>query len=117
MKALDTLAVAERDILALRTARENRARSGDSTSSRARLALSVHQGPPCNRHSTATATAPHSTTDGLTPPQPLALLASLRSLRCSSLARLRALMKERDSARHGGSLICRHTLLTDETPT
>jgi len=26
-------------------------------------------------------------------------------------------MKERDSARHGGSLICRHTLLTDETPT
>jgi len=29
LKALDPLAVAERDILALRTARENSARSGD----------------------------------------------------------------------------------------
>jgi len=46
-----------------------------------------------------TATAPHSTTTASRLPSLLRYSAS--GLRCSSLARLRALMKERDSARHG----------------
>ena len=42
VKALDTLAVAERDILT-RLARSNRAHSDDSMLSRTYLALSIHQ--------------------------------------------------------------------------
>jgi hypothetical protein len=80
LKALGPLAVAERDIRARSPAqhstRADRARSGDSPAARARLALSVRQ------DSTTTAPQPPRTAqrrDGLTPPQPLAVLASLRS--------------------------------------
>jgi len=44
MEALGALAVAERDIRALSTARADRARSGDSPAARPRLALPVRQG-------------------------------------------------------------------------
>ena len=88
MKALGTLAVADRDILARTTApphtRSNRARSGDYAS-----AASVPR--PFSPPGTAPQLRLHRPAqhrDGLTPPQPTALLAPA-ALRCSSLARCR----------------------------
>jgi len=76
LKALDPLAVAARDILALRTTRENSARADDYTSASAPRPFSP---PGTAPHSTA----PHSTAtaDGLTPPQP----PRVSSLACSLL--------------------------------
>ena len=75
MIALDPLAVADRDILALRTARENKARSGDSASA---ASASRPFSPP------GTATAPHRTAPQ--PPRDRAADAShLPSLLRSSL--------------------------------
>jgi len=85
MKALDPLAVADRDILALRTARENSARSDDYTSASAPRPFS----PP--------GTAPHRDRG-----QPRASPTDCDARACAShpshdsVAR----MKARDSARH-----------------
>jgi len=79
MKALVPLAVVERDILALRTARENRATLKRLNWTRACLALSVHQD-----RTDRPAPQPRTATS-----LPSRLRCSSCLLRSSSLARLR----------------------------